>query len=123
MMGEACNHHLSGLRKNGDERSTAAAPSAATAVDARLFSAVSHAERLEASATDGAPTAGRPALGPPAGGCGPDAHDLGGRRFPSREIRDRTRLLRGLLRRPQTTRQNPRGLSEGAAPHPPAAVA
>ena len=37
------------------------------------------------------------ALGPAALGVGRPGHDLGGWRLPSREVRDRTRILRGRL--------------------------
>src|SRR5262245_29961253 len=101
MMGVADNRHAPGFRKDGDEGSTDVAGSATTAVASRLRSTVSHPLRLEASPAGGASKTCVAALGFAAAGPGHDGHDLGGGGFPTREVRDGTRVLRGLPRGPQ----------------------
>src|SRR5438270_7363133 len=122
MMGVATNPHSPWLRKNGDEGSSEAAQLAATSVVDRARPTVSHPPGLEASPTGHLPTAFAPTLGPPTARADHDGHDLGGGRFPSRDVRDGTRVLRRLLRGPQTSRRDPSGISEGAFPHPPAPI-
>src|SRR5262249_47024979 len=107
---------------NGVEGGSEAAPLAATPVSDRLCPTVSHPPGLEASPTGRPPTARGSAVGSPAVDPGHDGHDLGGGGLPTRAVRDGPRVLRGLLRGPQGPRHAPRGVSEGAGPHPDAAT-
>ena len=96
-MGEGANPH-STRSENGDENRTEATPVPATAVVDRPRSSVSHPTGLEASPTRRPPTPRAPTLGSAALGDGMPGHDLGRRRFSSREVRDAHGLCAPLIR-------------------------
>src|SRR5208337_1395033 len=114
-MGAGPNPLSSQARKNGDESSTEAASVTAPAVVDGASAAVSHASGLEASPTGrAAGDAGTlpPPMGPPALGDHHAGSDLGCGRLARREVRDGARVLRGVSRGPQTSRQDLAGISE-----------
>ena len=114
-MGAGPNPLSSQARKNGDESSTEAASVAAPAVVDGASAAVSHASGLEASPTGrAAGTTLPPPVGPPALGDHHAGPDLGCGRLARREVRDGARVLCGVSRGPQTSRQDLAGISEGS---------
>src|SRR5262249_18128120 len=87
-----------------------------------LNTPVSHPSGLEASPRRDAFGPLPAAMGPATLGADRLGHDLGGGRLATREVRDRTGLLRARLGDPQTARHDHSGISEGpqsAAPASP----
>src|SRR5579871_3315823 len=109
--------NVNSSRKNGDESSKEAAKVAAAAVPVGICAAVSHAAGLEASPTSGPPAAPQTQMGSAAPRPGAARDDLDGGRFRVRAVRGGTRVLRALLRKPQTSGQDVDRLSKSPGTH------
>src|SRR6202011_3100149 len=117
-----CQPSLVTTQENGDESRPEATAAAATAVVDGMRPPVSPPAGLETSPTGRARGTFPPAVEPPAVADPPARHDLGGGGLASRKVPDRARVLRGLLRGPQTSRQDGAGIPEGALSCPRAAT-